>query len=131
MQDNTDAELARAHELLRAARDLLTYADASTAGIWPLAVALLTRQALELTLDAFWHEQAPEVASASMRAQLLCLRELGDEESGEQASDLWGSLSGACHHHPYDLSPTAGELLAWIEGVEGLGARLRRDKVPD
>ena len=30
-------------------------------------------------------------------------------------------LSRACHHHPYELAPTAGELATWIEVVEEFG----------
>lgn len=129
MQEDPDRLSAQTRGLLDAGRELLTYADASTAGRWPLAVSLLTRQGLEATLDSFWARRVPAVAGASMRAQLLCLRELGDEESAELASDLWGLLSGACHHHPYDLSPTAGELLSWIEGVEDLARRLQAAEV--
>jgi hypothetical protein len=35
-----------------------------------------------------------------------------------QLHETWGALSRACHHHPYELSPTAGELVTWIEMVE-------------
>ncbi len=55
-----------------------------------------------------------------MRAQLLCLRELADEETAERASHAWWALSRASHHHPYELSPTAGELAEWIRSVEGV-----------
>jgi hypothetical protein len=124
LQTSRDSALKQAGSLLTAARDLLTYANYSTAGIWPLAVVLLTRQALELTLDGYWLGTHPEVAECSMRAQLLCLRQLANEETAESASHLWGSMSSACHHHPYDLSPTASELLRWIEGVEEVRNRL-------
>ena len=35
-----------------------------------------------------------------------------------QLHEAWGALSRACHHHPYELAPTAGELSGWIEAVE-------------
>ena len=39
-----------AHELLAQARALLTARGRNLAGVWPRAVALLARQALELTV---------------------------------------------------------------------------------
>ena len=35
--------------------------------------------------------------------------------------ETWGALSRACHHHPYELAPTAAELARWIEVVEEFG----------
>jgi len=35
-----------------------------------------------------------------------------------QLHEAWGSLSRACHHHPYELAPTTGELATWIVIVE-------------
>jgi hypothetical protein len=32
----------------------------------------------------------------------------------------WAALSHACHHHPYELSPTAEELERWMDTVEAL-----------
>ena len=29
----------------------------------------------------------------------------------------WGGLSGACHHHVYDLAPTREELQGWRDTV--------------
>ena len=64
---------ADAPKLLTEARNLLQRPDAMTAGIWPRATALLTRQSLELALDDLWHRRAPGVEQCSARAQLLCL----------------------------------------------------------
>jgi hypothetical protein len=55
----------------------------------------------------------------------MCLRELVDEEAAKQASHAWWALSRACHHHPYELSPTAGELAEWIAEVESVITTLR------
>ena len=43
-----------------------------------------------------------------------------------QLHEAWGSLSRACHHHPYELAPTAGELATWIHVVEEFGRRRER-----
>jgi hypothetical protein len=50
-------------ELLDAARNVLADTSAATAG-WPRMVALLTRQALEKTLNKFW-ESRPATAGLS------------------------------------------------------------------
>ena len=34
------------------------------------------------------------------------------------------ALSNACHHHPYELAPTSGELTAWISDVATLISRI-------
>jgi hypothetical protein len=104
--------------LVRAARDLLLYFDPETAGLWPRAAALLARQALEMGLDEFWEGRAPGVENASARAQLLCLPTYMDALTARKADHAWEALSRACHHHPYELSPTAAELSSWIEDVD-------------
>jgi hypothetical protein len=103
--------------LVRAARDLLLYSDPETAGLWPRAAALLARQALEMGLDEFWMSHAPGVEDASARAQLLCLPAYMDPPTARKADHAWEALSRACHHHPYELAPTAAELSSWIEDV--------------
>ena len=97
-----------------------------TAGFWPRATALLTRQALEAALDDLWRRRAPGLELCSARAQLLCLPSYlhGDEELAERVSYTWAALSRACHQHPYELSPTSSELLGWIATVEQLIGRV-------
>ncbi len=56
-----------------------------------------------------------------MRAQLICLRTyLGDADLAARAAHAWSALNGACHHHPYELAPTAPELQGWFSVVEEL-----------
>jgi len=56
-----------------------------------------------------------------MRAQMICLRTyLGDSELAARAGHAWAALSRACHHHPYELAPTAGELKVWFSVVGDL-----------
>ncbi len=103
------------HELVGQARRICAEGGGSAVRI----SALLARQALELALGIYWVRRGfPDVAETSMRAQLLCLQEyLGEEEAAEQASHAWWALSGACHHHPYELSPLPGEISRWVEQV--------------
>jgi hypothetical protein len=106
---------------------LLQHPSAGTAGFWPRAAALLTRQALEVSVATFWAKAAPGVEEASRRAQFLCLgRYLGDEALAQRAHVVWSGLSGACHHHVYDLAPTREELQAWRETVQQVVERTER-----
>jgi hypothetical protein len=106
---------------------LLQHPSAGTAGFWPRAAALLTRQALEVSVATFWAKAAPGVEETSRRAQFLCLgRYLGDESLAQRAHVAWSGLSGACHHHVYDLAPTREELQAWREVVADVVDRTER-----
>jgi hypothetical protein len=89
-------------------------------GIWPRAVAVVTRQALEEIIELVLTTRATGVERCSARAQLLCLPEYAPTEAAREASYLWAALSRACHHHPYELSPTAEELETWLSAVERL-----------
>ena len=105
--------------VLQLARDLLSRVDPSTAGLWPRAAALLIRQALEEAVDRYWAERQLPLDSLPTHAQLVCLRVMTPNAAiPGQLHEAWGGLSRACHHHPYELAPTAGELAAWIEIVE-------------
>ena len=113
-------------ELLRAARDLLSRSDLRSRGIWPRAAAHLCRQALEETLDAYWRTRAPGLELASMRAQLAALPMYLNRELAGNVAFTWGALSNACHHHVYELAPTAQELSLWAETIERLRASTTR-----
>jgi hypothetical protein len=112
--------------LVTVARDLLERSDPMTAGIWPRATALLARQALEAALDDLWRIRAPGIEHCSVRAQLLCLPYYvnGAAELADRVGYAWAGLSRACHQHPYELSPTASELLGWLTTVEQLVAHV-------
>ena len=107
-------------ELLRAADELLSAPRPASTGWWPKAVALLLRQALERSMESLWLVKAPAVASASARAQLLCLRSFIDRRLAKRADATWAALSRACHDHPYELPPTASELAGWFETTEAV-----------
>lgn len=117
------SDIGHAERTLGLAQELLEGRNGEMVGVWPRAVAFLARQALEDAMRWIWLVHAPGVEECSARAQLLCLRSyLGDEELAEEADHVYGRLSWACHHHPYELAPTASELKAWLEKVE----RIRR-----
>ena len=116
-----------ARELLKAVLALLDRPTKGTAGLWPRAATLLTRQALEVALKTFWSAKARGVEECSARAQLLCLgRYLGDEALAQRAHHVWSALSRNCHYHPYDLAPTREEILAWHAGVSEVVERTER-----
>jgi hypothetical protein len=116
-----------ARRLLTEVDGLLHHASLGTAGLWPRAAALLTRQALEVALATYWSKAAPGVEACSRNAQFLCLgRYLGDESLAQRAHVVWSGLSRGCHHHVYDLAPTREELLAWREAVAEVVERTER-----
>lgn len=106
-------------ELLSLSRGLLSRSDPEMAGLWPRASALLARQALESALDSYWSARSLALAPCSTHAQLICLGEyLGDEELAARVRLAWSALSDACHHHAYELAPTAAELAGLLDVVE-------------
>lgn len=116
------SDLAEARGVLAAARIAVQNPDTGLADAWPRAAALLTRQALELAVDALLADRIPHPDGISMRVRLACLNELADPAVAHEAAWLWGRLSTACHHHPYDLAPTGFELSEWIVRTEALVA---------
>jgi hypothetical protein len=52
--------------------------------------------------------------SCSAKCQLLALPFYVDDP----AHQTWAALSNACHHHAYDLSPTAVELRDWLDSTQ-------------
>jgi hypothetical protein len=112
---------------LSLARAMLGRVDPTTVGLWPRASALLARQALEAAVYRLWEHRGLDLQGCAMRVQLICLRTyLGDAELAARASHAWSALSRACHHHPYELAPTAGELQGWLAVVEELIRRADR-----
>lgn len=94
--------------------------DAGAAGhsVWARGSVWLLRLALEHALRDLWRVRAPELADASMRAQLLVLPKYLDAEAAWNVDQLWRALSRVGHHHAYELTPTRGEILTWRQAVE-------------
>ena len=111
-------EAASPHELLDLARGLVCRPNPSTAGLWPRAAALLALRALEAGVLGLWRHRALDLEGCPIRAQLICLRTyLGHGELAARAGHAWSALNRACHHHTYELAPTAWELDAWFSVV--------------
>lgn len=89
------------------------------------AAALLARQALEDVVTQLCGQHGDDLAAATMRSRLICLRQLADTEVAEQASAAWAGLSAVCHYHAYELTPTAGEVRHLIDGVAWLVGNCR------
>lgn len=110
-----------ARDLLDNAHHVMSRTDVGLEGVWPRAAALLGRQALEESLDAFWERTLPGMTKANYATRLACLPQyLKDKEVADGVKVAWSALSRACHHHPYELAPTADELRRWLERVDGL-----------
>lgn len=104
-------------QLLAAARAVMARPETAWGGSWPRAAAHLTRQALEDAVRQQWTGPTAGLASATFTAQLICLREYLDPERARRIHHTWAELSRACHAHPYELAPTAGELTAWADDI--------------
>jgi hypothetical protein len=114
-----------AQELLAEADGLISGGTRGASATWPRAAAVLTRQALELTVGERLARVDPELREASMRSQLTCLRAIAkDTDAAASASYAWASLSSACHYHPYELAPSAPELRALMITVADITRRL-------
>ena len=106
------------------ARTVLGRVDPETAGVWPRASALLACRAVEGTVRRLWQRRAVDFQACPMRVQLIFLRTyLGDADLAARAGHAWSALSRACHHHAYELAPTAAELRRWLAVVEELVER--------
>ena len=104
-----------AQELADAAEQVLVDPNDALFGCWARASALLARQSLEMAVDRLWRTRTPLVAGCSMAAQLLVLPSyLRDQEAARDAAYAWSALSRACHHHAYELPPTASEVRVLI-----------------
>jgi len=115
------ASRADAASALDRARGLLRFEDPEMAGVWPRASAILARTALETTVLRLWERRDLDLQRSTMRAQLICLRTyLGDRDLATRAGHAWSALSAACHHHYYELAPTAAELETWFSVVDEL-----------
>jgi hypothetical protein len=118
-------------ELLALAERVLDEPSISLAACRRRAAAVLGRQALEAALDELWTARRLTLADCSTRAQLACLRSyLGDDRLAAEIHDTWGALTSVCHHHPYELGPTATELRAWLDMAAAVVHRLHAASSP-
>lgn len=83
--------------------------------------ALLARRAFEDWLD----EQSASWSGSSYygpttRSKLVVLEALQGVDLGQLVKRTWQRLSAACHHHSYELQPSAAEVRDLVEQVRGL-----------
>lgn len=117
-------------DLLHAARSMLEKTGGMAPALWPRSAAILGRQALEGAVRQMWRRRpdVAEMAERSMRSQLISLPVVVSPDTSSRIRFVWGALTEACHYHPYELAPTAGELSRWLDEV---GRLLEADEVQD
>ena len=71
-------------------------------------------------MTELWDAKDVRLEHASWRAQLLCLPGYIDPNLAKRVAFAHSALSAACHHHPYDLPPTAVEIERWLATVQSL-----------
>ena len=125
------ADCSEPNVLIDLARSMIQDRDPELIGIWPRAAAIIACQAFEISLDRFWLAVAPSVGHASKRAQLICLAEYTDSKLASRIRYIWHGLSVACHHHAYELPPTAQELEGWLTDIEALIEEVKRPVLQD
>ncbi len=97
--------------MLAAASSLLDDPIEDTVTVWPLGAAVLTRQAIETTVDVFWTAKAKTMLEAPRKHQWLALPSyFGRAPELPAAEYAWSALSEACHHRDYDVGLTEAEL---------------------
>jgi hypothetical protein len=118
-------------ELADAAERVLVDPSDALFGCWARASALLARQSLEMAMDLLWRKRSPIMTQCSTTAQLLVLPSyLRDQEAARHASYAWSALSRACHHHAYELPPTASELRSLINLTRRVAAAIEAATAP-
>lgn len=83
--------------------------------------AFLGRQALEDIVDSMCAKENRSLRHpVTMRSRLTALRMIYGPEIARAAEVAWIGLSGACHHHAYELAPTVTEMGHLIDIVATL-----------
>ncbi len=96
--------LARAHALLAAPEHAAVGTSARLA-------AFLARQAVEDLIDARCALLCGvDDVEASTKAKLAILKSLDTTPAGAVLTGAWHQLTGFCHQHAYQLSPTVAEV---------------------
>lgn len=110
----SDAEV-----LLIRADKLLDSPDRTASGNSARLAAFLARQAVEDLIDTRCAELTGiQVAVGTSKAKLAVLKSLDKTPAGPALIDAWHQLTGFCHHHAYQLSPTVAEVRAQCAAVE-------------
>ena len=114
-------------EILAAADSLAGPGRSARAHGWPRVVAVLARHAIEEALRQYWTLREPGMERCTWHAQLLCLTVyLSNRDLARETAAAWSDLSRACHHHPYELAPTANELRDLLDVAHRFAAEVAR-----
>lgn len=105
---------------------LLDYADEVLDGSvalgarGPRTAAVLARLAFENWLDeaSTWLPTGQDRPTTN--SKLVVLSALRGSDVGEQAKRIWHGLSHACHHHAYELQPSASEVRSLVAALRDL-----------
>ena len=88
------------------------------------AACWIARAALECAVDSLLTARGRTAPGATMRSKLSVLQVAyhndADREAPSHADYAWARLSQVCHHHAFELSPTASEVHHLIDLVRSL-----------
>lgn len=105
--------------LLARARALLDSPDPAAVGSSARLAAFLARQAVEDLIDNRCAALGGvKRIDAKMKAKLAIIASLDRSEDGEALIAAWHHLTGFCHQHAYELSPTVAEVREQCLAVE-------------
>jgi hypothetical protein len=83
--------------------------------------SFLARQALEDIVLSLCERRIQSLDyPVAMRSRLIVLGMLSEPQTATAIEVAWIGLSAACHHHAYELAPTAAEVRHLINIVAGL-----------
>lgn len=100
-----------AEALLDRAEALLDVPTSAAAGNSARLAAFLARQAIEDLIDMRCADLCGvRQVSGTTKAKLAVLKSLDQAASGPTLVAAWNQLTGYCHQHAYQLSPTVAEV---------------------
>ena len=107
--------------------DVLQIADALRLAAAELDAVAGSAAGRARALGELWavKRQAAGLSSSTLRSQVLCLTAYLDCGTASRAAYLLSALSRACHYHPYELAPTAAELLGWLDETAKIVTRMQ------
>lgn len=105
--------------LLAHAGALLDRPDKAAVGNSARLAAFLARQAVEELVDARCALLCGvRAVEGTTKAKLAVLKSLDTATAGRVLADAWHQLTGFCHQHAYQLSPTVAEVRAQCAAVQ-------------
>src|SRR3954451_12237623 len=90
--------------------------DETAPGPCGACCGMVRRSALESIVVGRLKEHGIDATKATMRSRLACLRVV-DPLFGEAAGLIWAGLTRCCHHHAFELSPSAAEIQSYLKAL--------------